>query len=351
MEGRELPRSILSTLAYYHALGVTALTSAEVFRYLVSEPPLTARQKNTFRDTVCALADLKRQGLVELASGHYHLQKAGGADEGQAPLRQGYAGQAPLRPASTQATADNQGYAGQGTRPARLKDSISKRKALLRTIKYLAYMPYVRMLAISGSAAVGNADKESDLDIVIGSDGNRVWTTRMLVTAFVHLLGKRRHGQKIKDRICLNHYFETGKPFFPQDQMPVAAIYAQVIPVFGAGEFEESYQQSPWVSSLLQNTFPTRISAINITPPKALLALRNIGEFILNRVAGNYVEKVMASAQKRRIRRALGNITPDSLELYINDGTLMFHYPFSRSKEALKGYQEYLQSLQTVDKV
>jgi len=321
MEEGQLERSILGTLAYYHALGVAALTSAEIFRYLIGEPRKTAlTEKNTtFHKVLSSLNHLKEEGGVKLWNGHYLLGKTPkcGWEEGNIRL-------------------------------ARLKDSIFKRKIILRAARFLAYLPYVRLVAISGSTAIGNADQESDLDIIIGSSRGHIWTTRMLVTVFTHLLGKRRYGTHIRDRICLNHYIEAGEPFFPQEQISVAAIYAQAIPVFGTKELENSYNNSPWIGAYSQNVFPERLTSLSIVPQRTFLVLKTVFEFIADRVAGKYTEKIMEAVEKRRISRALGGKVPDQLELYMDNGTLMFHYPFSRSKEALQGYQDFRE---TVDKV
>ena len=59
-------------------------------------------------------------------------------------------------------------------------------------------MPFVRMVALSGSLAHLNADGEADLDLFVITAPGRVWSVTLTTLLRARLLGWRR-------RLCLNY--------------------------------------------------------------------------------------------------------------------------------------------------
>jgi hypothetical protein len=105
-----------------------------------------------------------------------------------------------------QATVD---YAGGFFFPRGRADLLDRRaerevtsRALLRSMSaplaLISRLPFVRMVAISGSLAHLNADREADLDLFVVTSPHRVWTVTVATLALAHLLGWR-------DRLCLNY--------------------------------------------------------------------------------------------------------------------------------------------------
>jgi hypothetical protein len=65
-------------------------------------------------------------------------------------------------------------------------------------LRIITHMPFVRMVALSGSLAHLNAEPDADLDLFVITSPHRVWTTTVLTLAIARLLGWRR-------RLCLNY--------------------------------------------------------------------------------------------------------------------------------------------------
>ena len=76
------------------------------------------------------------------------------------------------------------------TRIDRQKISDETWKKARKTIKWLQIIPYIRMVAVSGSLAMANAKKESDIDLLIIVKNKRIWTARFFTTYFSKLSGK-----------------------------------------------------------------------------------------------------------------------------------------------------------------
>lgn len=92
-------------------------------------------------------------------------------------------------------------------REKRLKLAQVKWRKLKKLSRWLAFIPFLRMVAVTGSLTSYNTRQESDLDLLIVTESKRLWLTRTFITALTALLGVRRHGQKTQDRICMRADF------------------------------------------------------------------------------------------------------------------------------------------------
>jgi predicted nucleotidyltransferase len=84
------------------------------------------------------------------------------------------------------------------TRARREVTSRSLLTELQGPLRIITHMPFVRMVALSGSLAHLNAEPDADLDLFVITSPHRVWTTTVLTLAIARLLGWRR-------RLCLNY--------------------------------------------------------------------------------------------------------------------------------------------------
>lgn len=71
-------------------------------------------------------------------------------------------------------------------------------------IKALGMIPWIKLLAITGSVAAFNADKDDDLDIFIITKKNRLWITRFFTVLILKALNKYRTESNPQRKICPN---------------------------------------------------------------------------------------------------------------------------------------------------
>lgn len=83
-----------------------------------------------------------------------------------------------------------------------------KWKLTRRIVWWLKYMPFVRMIAMSGSLAAGNTRVTSDLDLFVIARAKRIWLARLGLLVVTEILGRRRRhwDRSAPDKVCLNHY-------------------------------------------------------------------------------------------------------------------------------------------------
>lgn len=192
-------------------------------------------------------------------------------------------------------------------------NKISERKfgIIKKAVRFLKFVPFVRMIAVTGRMAMKNADKKSDLDLLIAIKDKKIFTGRILVTFLVHVLGIRRYGRKISDRICLN-YFMTDKnmrsgldELFSSSEHSEAlhlfasSEYSFVYPVFGWEIFQKFQKENRWIGNWKINYCPDEIAGLKLIKKTEISkTIRKIGEALLN---FNFIEKFLKKWQMRRI--------------------------------------------------
>lgn len=308
---KQTEQSIISTLAYYHALRVPSLTFPEIFYYLTplnyAESTLSDGVANTpsFYMVKKSLKSLVEQGIVVSSRGHYALAKIGDPKK----------------------------------RIEYMRNQDKKGEIFSSVARLLKYIPYVRMIGLAGSVAINSARPESDIDVLIVSSKGRIWTTRILVTLATHITGKRRYGSLITNRICLNHYVAENTPSEPH-VLPLAHTYAQMLLYWKDRGTNDLIINNPWIRNILPNVHGMRSYVYSQRINGLGLLGKKIVEKVLDYTIGSALEYMVKKYQLRRIQNNLGDSHPDQLELVLSDQELRFHYPFSRSKDAFLRYKK-----------
>ncbi len=65
------------------------------------------------------------------------------------------------------------------------------------------------MVAICNTLSMYCSDEDSDIDLFIVTEQNRMWLVRVLITGIFQILGVRRHGKKVAKRFCLSFFCTT----------------------------------------------------------------------------------------------------------------------------------------------
>ena len=87
------------------------------------------------------------------------------------------------------------------------KGIIEKNKA---TVMLLTKIPWIKMIAITGSVANQDAAEGSDLDLLFITEKNRLWICRGFVFLILKIAGKLPKNQKERD-ICPNIFIDERK--------------------------------------------------------------------------------------------------------------------------------------------
>ena len=205
----------------------------------------------------------------------------------------------------------------------------------LRIAKFLQLAPFIRMIGVNGSMTKGKITENSDIDFLIVSKVCRIWTNRFFITFLTHITGKRRYGQKIAGRICLNRYHtDDFLEIFPHDEYH-GKVFSKLFPVLDLENFYERYKKAnSWMSSygFQDNDFP------KVKPSRFLGVIRKFFEWVLSGRFGDYVEKKLGKWQKKRILKDIRTIKAPKGRVRISDKELCFHPIKQKTHLHPKGY-------------
>ena len=129
----------------------------------------------------------------------------------------------------------------------------------------IASLPFVRMVAVTGSLAMSNTDEGKDIDYLIVTAPNHLWTCRafaLLVTRFAKLEGVN---------LCPNYLITTNALKLEQHSLYVAHELAQMIPLSGMEIYDELRRLNDWMVDYLPNSLmapemPDRVKLMQKRP-------------------------------------------------------------------------------------
>jgi hypothetical protein len=115
-----------------------------------------------------------------------------------------------------------------------------------RILHLIAGLPFVRMVAVSGSLAHLNAEGSADLDLFVITAPGRVWSVTLTALVIAKLLGIRKH-------ICMNYVLSEGAMSIdPQDLFSANQII-HLRPTYGRHVFERFVKSNEFVRAYYPN--------------------------------------------------------------------------------------------------
>ncbi|MDP3985929.1 MAG: hypothetical protein U1C53_01010 [Candidatus Veblenbacteria bacterium] len=286
-----LEQAIVSTLSWFDILG-QPLTAFECWYYLWDEDG--SGGEATPQDVWRALDQLKARGAVVVERGFWQLT----ATRSYVPERL-----------------------------ARARWSIKKFRRAQAAARLLARVPFVRLVASVNTLAMEGARQESDIDLFIVVRAGRLYLTRLFVTAVVHLLGRRRHGQRVTDRLCLSFYVSDDqlnlKPLAYVDDPYLSFWLVSMLPLTGLATFNRFLAANSWV----EHSLPHRLAvgaAPDLAPTTSWCA--RAAEWLLGGAVGTWLEAVARWGQVRRIKKhSASRLGDGTTAVVVTDSVLKFH--------------------------
>lgn len=139
------------------------------------------------------------------------------------------------------------------SRIRRDKLSVQKLKRMRRLVGLLSWFPYIRMIGATGSLSMKHGDRGSDWDMFVVLRSGKIWIGRTLLTVFLHVIGKRRHGKKISNRACLNYYVTDDHLEIATKDLYSAHEYRYLIPMLSFGMFQIFELKNRWIKNYKPN--------------------------------------------------------------------------------------------------
>lgn len=187
-----------------------------------------------------------------------------------------------------------------------LKKRISKRKINIAkdAAKLLSIIPSIKMIAITGSLAMENAPYDSDIDLLLLTANNTLWTTRALALLLLKLAGfpVRRFGDKEqKDKLCMNMWIDEKALSWPLGNRNVYTAHeiAQIKPLINKCKAYERFMgQNKWIEDYWPMALKLTQKREN-TKEKNTPSLRGIFSMVVEQVA----KELQFAYMKKKITR------------------------------------------------
>jgi radical SAM superfamily enzyme YgiQ (UPF0313 family) len=128
--------------------------------------------------------------------------------------------------------------------------------------RILAALPFVRLVGVTGSLAMNNADENKDIDYMLVTAPGWLWTCRamsIVVLRFAKLEGVT---------LCPNYLVTENALELTDRSLYVARELAQMVPLAGMDIYEQLRRLNPWVDDYLPNAQGVPESVILPTGPR-----------------------------------------------------------------------------------
>ena len=143
-----------------------------------------------------------------------------------------------------------------------LKERISKRKIVIakKNASLLAKFPIIEGVFITGALAMNNAEEESDIDLMIITKKNCLWTTRLLTYLVLRIMnyGVRKPGDiNQKDKLCLNIWLDESALSWDRKDRNIYSAHeiAQVVPIVDKENISQRFlQKNGWILDYWPNS-------------------------------------------------------------------------------------------------
>lgn len=211
-------------------------------------------------------------------------------------------------------------------------------KKLRRYLPFIKLLPFVEMVAVCNTLAIGCPTSKSDIDLFIISRTNRIFIVRTFTTILFHLLGVRRHGEKVAGRFCLSF-------FISDDAMDLSGLlkgkddiyfmywFRTLRPLYGEKKFRQFSAANLWANEYFGNTEREVKTASNAfwSSGKFYRFFGIVGEFFYGGFLGDILEKYLSKRHLKRHEKKAVHLQGES-SVVVNSSMLKYHNVDRRSE-------------------
>jgi len=183
--------------------------------------------------------------------------------------------------------------------------------------RWLAALPFVRMVALTGALAVRNAaDGDDDLDYILVTSAGRVWLARAFAIAVVRI----GHFRGVK--ICPNYVLAETALLQSRRDIFLAHEVSQMVPLYGQDLYRRFREENDWVYQQLPNAIDPFF-----TEPEYSLNISGKVKRVLEMVCGNVVGDWLEQWEyQRKLRRFATDLKTPHSSAQIDDTQVKGHF-------------------------
>lgn len=221
--------------------------------------------------------------------------------------------------------------------PIRMERELLASGLLPRALRYgrvLGTLPFIRMVALTGSLAVKNVSRRDDFDYMLVAVPGRVWTARAFALLFNRFV--RRYGHAV----CPNLIVSENMLEWPLHDLYSARELSQMIPVSGMDVYRKLIRANAWVEEFLPNAWDALQASLNHLKSETRTSLSRVVEIPLRSRLGDRVERWEMDRKIARFSKQAGFGEETRFDTEICQGNFHHHRKWT--------YHEYRRNLRNL---
>lgn len=193
-----------------------------------------------------------------------------------------------------------------------------------RYLPFLKFVPFLRMVAVCNNLSFGRVNKNSDIDLFIIAKKGRLFFVRTMVTFVLHVLGVRRHGDKIAGRFCLSFFVDDSHLDLSRiaiyKDVYLAFWVQSIVPILDDGISVEFLEANVWAKDFFESA--KELDYSKVVSRKNFV--RKLMNGLLNGRLGDFFERNLRTWQIKRSREKM-LLVKDPSHLLVEENILKFH--------------------------
>ncbi|MDX1521211.1 MAG: hypothetical protein R3264_06265, partial [Anaerolineae bacterium] len=158
--------------------------------------------------------------------------------------------------------------------------------------RWIAGLPFIRMVAVTGSLAVENPrDNADDIDFLIVTRPGRLWSCRAIIILLV------RYARLRGVHLCPNYLLTENIIHFTDTNLFVAREMLQMIPLYGKDLYLTMRYLNDWVTDYLPQGKGLNLNRVNDDLSFLQRFVKWSSELVLGGVLGDWIERPLQTYQ------------------------------------------------------
>lgn len=200
-------------------------------------------------------------------------------------------------------------------------EKYSKKKLVIakKAANLISKIPTVSFIGVTGSLAMMNSNKNSDIDLIIITKPNTLWNTRLICYLVIWFFGykiRKPNNRFEKDKLCLNMWLDEANLVWDKKDRNIYTAHeiAQIIPLVNKNNnYENFLYLNRWILSYWPNAVSVQSTKFKVQKQQKLS--------IRYSVLGTIFEKIAFKLQYFYMRNKITTeiVTPSKAIFHKND--------------------------------
>lgn len=172
--------------------------------------------------------------------------------------------------------------------------------------KRLFQFPYVRSISLSGSLSKNYFDQHSDIDFFVVTKKNRLWICRTLLILYWKLSSSEN-----KKKFCTNYFVDETVLEWEEKNRFTAIELNYLVPIVNSDGANKIIAKNDWIRNYVNN----KSLNINFEIKTNTHPIKQLIEFFLNNLVGNFLENLLLRKTLERWRKKYPDLNKEDFEL------------------------------------